>query len=106
MFRRFRKNSKWWLLIGSLAVTVLFLLIAAQSIFSFNNGIEQRQLNIVKQAVEKAVVNCYALEGSYPPSIEYLHDNYGLIVDNKHYIYEYKIFASNLPPEIYIFKKN
>jgi competence protein ComGC len=103
---KIKKSKKWWMLAGSLAVSILFLLICAQSIFNFNSNIEKKQVEIVKQAVEKAVINCYSLEGSYPPDIQYLHNNYGLVVDSNHYVYDYRIFASNLPPEIFIFKKN
>ena len=28
-------------------------------------------------------MQCYALEGAYPPNLEYLEDNYGLILDEQ-----------------------
>lgn len=106
MFTKIKKSKKILIIAGSLAVSILFLLISAQSIFNFDSNIEQKQLKIVQTAVGKAVISCYALEGSYPPNIQYLQDNYGLIIDKKHYVYDYKIFASNLPPEIFIFKND
>lgn len=87
----------------SVAVSIAFLCIMAVALFQFNSDMKQKQLEVIKQAVNKAVISCYALEGSYPPDIKYLQDNYGLIVDKKNYIYDYQIFASNIPPVIYIF---
>jgi hypothetical protein len=88
------------------AVTSLLLLvIAAAGIVRFDRGVSDSRVSSVRQSVESAVNNCYALEGRYPPSLEYLEKNYGLIVDEEHFIYGYSVFATNIKPQIYIFKK-
>lgn len=56
----------------------------------------------VQEIVEKYVIQCYASEGSYPPDLRYLVDNYGLILDEERYIYEYNIFAANIMPDIIV----
>ena len=63
---------------------------------------EQQKVELEK-SIKKSVTLCYSIEGSYPPSIEYLIDNYGLIVDEEKYIIHYEIFASNIAPEIEVF---
>ena len=58
-------------------------------------------LAIAGQSVRRAAVQCYALEGSYPPSYEYLRENgYGAYVDETLYFIDYQFLASNLMPDI------
>ncbi|MCL1982090.1 MAG: hypothetical protein FWG53_03220 [Clostridiales bacterium] len=57
-------------------------------------------LRIAEDSIRRAVVNCYASEGNYPPSYEYLKSHYGISVDESKYIVHYEIFASNIMPDI------
>ena len=47
----------------------------------------------------KAAINCYAIEGFYPADIDYLKDNYGLIIDDRYNVF-YEVQASNIMPNI------
>lgn len=58
----------------------------------------------LKEAVRKAAVQCYAIEGRYPSSVNYLEENYGLQVNREHYEVFYEGFASNIMPEITVVK--
>ena len=55
---------------------------------------------MAQDSIRRAVVSCYAIEGRYPDTYEYLAENYGLTVDEKKYTVHYEIFASNIMPEI------
>ena len=46
------------------------------------------------------VDQCYAIEGRYPPSVEYLEENYAVQINRKKYNVFYDGFASNVMPEI------
>lgn len=59
----------------------------------------------LKTALENSAVLCYSLEGFYPPSLEYLTDNYGVVVDKDHYIVHYDVFAANMMPDIRVVPK-
>lgn len=54
----------------------------------------------LKDAIKRASVQCYAIEGRYPPSIAYLEENYGIQIDRDRYYVFYQGFASNIMPEI------
>ena len=54
----------------------------------------------LKEAIQRSALQCYVVEGVYPPDLEYLKENYGLTVNSKDYYIDYEIFAENLPPEI------
>jgi len=45
-------------------------------------------------------VACYAAEGIYPPTTEYLVEHYGIQIDHSRYAVFYEVFAENLMPEI------
>jgi len=64
----------------------------------------EQQLIVQKKAIEHAAVLCYALEGFYPPKIEYLEEKYGLIVDRDKFMVLYRTFGSNIRPEISVYR--
>lgn len=67
---------------------------------------EEERLRSVEQAVTRATVQCYAIEGQYPPNLEYLEANYGLSLDRQRYIIQYDVFASNIMPTILVLPRN
>ena len=54
----------------------------------------------LETAVKRAAVQCYAIEGFYPPDITYLEENYGIIIDSSKFIVEYNCTMSNILPII------
>lgn len=59
----------------------------------------------LKNAVLRSAVQCYAVEGYYPASLDYLTEHYGLRVNQDRYIVVYEVFASNLPPQVTVLLK-
>lgn len=59
----------------------------------------------LRQAVLQAAVQCYAVEGSYPASLDYLEENYGLLVNHDRFIVTYEAFASNLMPQVNVLER-
>lgn len=58
------------------------------------------QTEFVTDAVHNAALTCYAVEGAYPTSLEYLRAHYGLAYDQSRYLVRYDSFGSNLMPDI------
>ena len=54
----------------------------------------------LENAIHRASIQCYAIEGRYPSSVDYLVDHYGLQIDEKKYMVFYEGFASNIMPDI------
>lgn len=65
----------------------------------------QAECDLVQEAVKKAALTCYAVEGAYPRELQYLRDHYGLAYDTGKYIVSYDAFASNLMPEIHVLER-
>lgn len=58
------------------------LLLAAVAAFGtgslgFLNRTGERSQETLRKAIARGCVQCYAIEGRYPPSVEYLEENYG-----------------------------
>ena len=59
-----------------------------------------------ENTVKEYAVQCYALEGSYPDSLDYLTENYTLTLDKDKFVYHYNYIGANMIPEITVFPKN
>lgn len=84
---------------------VLFAAIAVMMVAALRDASgasNAEQLRIAEESVRRAVVSCYAMEGRYPDSYEYLKENYGVCVDEQKFVVRYEVFGSNIMPEITI----
>lgn len=106
MKNRFGANRRDFSTIRELLLPVLIFAFIA-GLFLYGLGTvgqvgEEERLRSVTQAVTKATVQCYAVEGAYAPSLAYLEERYGLRVDREKYVIQYDIFASNIMPTILV----
>lgn len=59
----------------------------------------------VRNAILSSAKQCCAIEGSYPASLQYLEDNYGLVVNHDDYAITYSVFAGNVMPNVVVLAK-
>lgn len=88
--------------IGS-ACLVLCLFGVEVQLFSENQKAEAKR-NLEK-SLNEAAVHCYAVEGRFPPSLDYLCETYSIYYDHDTYSVFYEIFASNMMPDITVIDK-
>lgn len=86
--------------IVSVVVSLLILLTVGNNLARLSRQSRAAGLRVAGEALERAVMQCYALEGAYPPDLQYLVENYGLIVDQEKYVYQYEPVAGNIHPII------
>ena len=55
--------------------------------------------------MQRAAVQCYAVEGVFPENLEHLEENYGLQINHEKFIVTYDAFSSNLMPDIQVLQK-
>ena len=60
------------------------------------------ETQFVYDAVHNAALTCYAVEGAYPDSVDYLREHYRLAYDEDRYLITYDAFASNMIPDIWV----
>ena len=85
-----------WPLLAALLLAVILL-----SVFRHpKTDLEDSGAAAIREAVQRSALQCYVVEGVYPPNLQYLEDNYGLQVNTEDYYVSYEAFASNLPPTV------
>ena len=60
----------------------------------------EQETQLVYDAVKNATLTCYAVEGTYPESLDHLREHYKLAYNSERFVVEYDAFASNLMPTI------
>lgn len=85
-------------LLGLFALAVLLGFVLASGWVGQKNEAEQAEL--VRAAVEQALVSCYAAEGRYPQDLAYLEQHYGVWIDHTRYVVAYDAFADNIRPRV------
>lgn len=83
------------------AVMLYWLMIGA---FGVSTELDLQRLEQHTAAIRRYVVQCYALEGRYPDSLDYLEENYALSLDREHYVYHYQNLGVNIMPQIAVFE--
>ncbi len=84
-------------------LAVLVIVAAAACAVFFARGsrdADAESAQAIRAAVERCALQCYAVEGVYPPDLAYLRENYGLQVNTEDFYVTYSGFASNLPPTV------
>ena len=92
-------------LLLSLAVFVCLLAGFLYALNRFSAGQSGRETAQLEQALRRACVTCYAVEGRYPRTLADLTGRYGVIIDESRYTVRYDAFADNLLPEIRVSRK-
>ena len=85
-------------LVALASLAALLLVVAALMLAS--SATRAQGAESVRQAVLSAAMQCCAVEGSYPSTLEHLEEHYGLSVNHNDYVILYEAFASNVAPTV------
>ena len=83
----------------SLSGYLLSLLLFLAVLFFFLFGVRAMESKSEEESLA-SLRKCYAIEGRYPPSVEYLEEHYGIVIDRDRYHVFYDGWASNVMPDI------
>lgn len=98
-----RLKNTWNVINGYLVSAVVFgavIGIFLNGVLSMSDRMDQEGAETLRSAIARASVQCYAIEGRYPPSVQYLEENYGIEIDRSRFDVFYEGFASNIMPDI------
>lgn len=90
-----------------LPILILVAVLAAFVFFS-NSMVTtnaEREKEILENAIDRSITQCYALEGVYPNDLTYLEENYGLIYNKEQFFVDYQYIGGNLRPDITIIER-
>ena len=91
--------------VASILIFIALILAFVLLVNNITNKHSGRELQIVRDAVKNAALTCYAVEGAYPDSVEYLRDHYRLAYDEDRYMVNIKSFATNRAPDVYVVER-
>ena len=95
-----KKKKRWPLVLACCILAAAAALCFIYATSSGSRDLSREATVSVKETVERAALQCYAVEGAYPPDLDYLIENYGLAVNTDDFYIRYDAFASNLPPDV------
>lgn len=86
----------------SIAFFVCVFLVFYFGVSTMSERTTLQEKGTLETAINRGVVHCYAIEGSYPTDLQYLVNNYGLVYDSDKYFVDYQTLGSNIMPDITI----
>ena len=88
----------------TIVVAVLAALVVVAVIVGMvirQNSREQGAMAL-RKSIANAAARCCAVEGSYPASLSYLEEKYGVVVNTQDYVVTYEAYASNIAPTVVV----
>ena len=82
-----------------------FLIFFIVGVNTVDDTTSSDQAKSLETAVRRSVAQCYAVEGTYPPNLEYIEEHYGLLYDTDSFYIDYTAIGSNIMPDITILPK-
>ena len=104
MYSDRKKRSSVWITLIVLAVAM----IAGMALYTSkvqSQEMRDESATAIQAAISRSALQCYVVEGVYPPNLAYLEEHYGLQINTEDYYVTYDAFASNLPPTVRVVHK-
>ena len=98
VFGKKKKRGGRIALAGCLFCGVLLLFAGGMQYVSDTAG--ERQKEILERALNRDIVYCYASQGRYPESLDYIKEEYGLMYDESSFYVDYKVLGENIYPDV------
>lgn len=95
----FRISDKMFNFI-SIAIFFALIIIFFLAVDATGRSSIRKQQDALESAISRDIVQCYAIEGRYPPSLDYLKQHYGLVYDENTFFVDYMPIAANLYPDV------
>ena len=92
-----KKQSVRYISAALLTAAVL----AASAVFAVRTGetSDERARAAAEDSIRRAMITCYAIEGFYPASVDYLYEHYGVAADER-FVVEYEVLGGNIMPQV------
>lgn len=90
----------------SLLLFVGVLVVFNYSIDTMSQNSLQQQKENLESAINRSVVQYYAIEGKYPESLSELEKDYGLTYNKKLFFVDYQVIGENIAPDIVVIERS
>lgn len=103
MKRFFKKRHIKGVILMSFMSGIMFL--SFMGLEEFWKVSDDKGAEAVNEAILRAAIQCYALEGAYPEEVTYLEAHYGIQLNEQAYYYYYEYLGANIRPNIEVVRK-
>ena len=100
-----KRSKKTPLVLAVIMIIIICMVVLFLAFRDSGKDLSDESAMAIRDAVRKGALQCYVVEGVYPPDLEYLENNYGLKINTDDFYVTYDAFASNLPPEVIVTPK-
>lgn len=104
-FEMRKRDSSARNLIISLAVFVIIAVCFWCAADSVSDRTQAEERMLLEAALNRSITHCYAIEGTYPESLEYLTKNYGLTYDEDKFYIDYQPLGADIMPDVTVIEK-
>lgn len=104
-FEMRKRDSSARNLIISLAVFVIIAVCFWCAADSVSDRTQAKERMLLEAALNRSITHCYAIEGTYPESLEYLTKNYGLTYDEDKFYIDYQPLGADIMPDVTVIEK-
>ena len=108
MTRRVFKQNLLQAIISGLIPIIFTLAVMAVVIIGLGQAGEANRaegLRVLDEAIRRAAIHSYAIEGNFPESLAHISETYGIYIDTTRFIVHYEIFAPNIMPYIRVMER-
>ena len=102
------ENRQRFLSRGIILSALLFAVLAIAMLSLVNetaSRADAQQEQLLADSIRYASISCYAIEGRYPPSLQYITSNYGVVINEDRFVVFYDIYADNRAPSVSVVGK-
>ena len=87
---------------ATLAAIALCLALVAAELAHARTLQREQGATSLRQAVIDAALQCRAVEGSYPSTLDHLEQHYGLVINKRDYLVSYEWLGDNVAPSVVV----
>jgi hypothetical protein len=98
-------RSFLWTVLGSLVLFGVLCGLFQTAVSRLSQRTDAEERTLLNQALTRSIAHCYAIEGRYPESLDYLKTRYGLTYDTDRFYVDYQPLGSDLWPDVTILEK-
>lgn len=104
-FQYQKKQHTYRKFILSVCAFLVIIVLFYQGIESLSTSSVKRQKESLENALTRSITYCYAVEGAYPESLNYLMEHYGITYDKDRFFVDYKVSGANIMPDVTIIER-
>jgi len=89
-----------------LLFTIVITIIVFFGLRQANESSHTEGTRLLEEALRRAAIHNYAIEGRFPESLEYMAEKYGIYIDTTRFVVHFDVFATNIFPDIRVIDLN